>query len=155
MARLLPTSTDASPVREGDPSVLCIEDDRIDEVFSVLSTDMARTIFRELNRSALTASEIADTHDTSIQNVSYHLENLEESGLISVVDTCYSEKGREMSVYAVTTEPTIVFLGTNEDLPRLRKAFREFSTVIGPVSVVFALLGSTGRFVENLFGASG
>lgn len=153
MARLLPTSTDASPVREGEPSVVCIDDERIDEVFSVLSTDMARTIFRDLNDSALTASELADAHGTSIQNVSYHLENLEESGLISVVDTCYSEKGREMSVYAVAPEPTVMFLGRADDLPRLRGAFRKFSSVIGPVSIVLAVLGSAGRFLENLVGA--
>jgi hypothetical protein len=43
--------------------------------------------------------DIVDDVDTTLQNVHYHLNRLHEAGVIDVVDTAYSEKGREMNVY--------------------------------------------------------
>ncbi|MCW8172198.1 ArsR/SmtB family transcription factor [Natrialba swarupiae] len=147
MSRLLPTTTNASTERTGDPSLLCIDDDRTSEVLAALSSETARDIFRELNERPLTAAALADRLDMSIQSVSYHLENLSETGLIDVADTCYSEKGREMDVYAVSDEPLVLFLGTEDDQPRLRVAFKNLAVAVGPVSILIAVWETLARYV--------
>ena len=115
MARLLPSRTDQPIERDRDPSVLYVDSDRAENVISTLSGDTAMKTFRMLNDEALTASEVADGLDLSVQNASYHLENLQDADLVEVVDTCYSEKGREMAIYAVTSEPKVLVLGTEQD----------------------------------------
>ncbi|WP_049927776.1 ArsR/SmtB family transcription factor [Halopiger goleimassiliensis] len=149
MSRLLPTRTNASTDRAGDPSLLSLDDDRTDEVLAALSSDTAREIFRELNDEPATAAAIADRLEMSIQSVSYHLENLSEVGLIEVADTCYSEKGREMDVYTVSTEPIVLFLGTEDDRSGLRIAFKNLAVAVGPVSILIAVWETIARFVGS------
>ncbi|RQG96445.1 ArsR/SmtB family transcription factor [Natrarchaeobius chitinivorans] len=149
MSRLLPTTTNASTDRADDPSLLCLDDERTSDVLAALSSETARTIFRELNERPLTAAALADRLDMSIQSVSYHLENLSETGLIDVADTCYSEKGREMDVYTVSEEPLILFLGTEDDQPGLRVAFKNLAVAVGPASILIAVWETIARFVGS------
>ncbi|THE65251.1 ArsR family transcriptional regulator [Salinadaptatus halalkaliphilus] len=154
MSRLLPTTTNASTEQTGQPSLLCIDDDRTDDVLATLSSETARTVFRELNERPSTAAALADRLEMSIQSVSYHLENLTETGLIEVADTCYSEKGREMDVYTVAEEPTVLFLGTEDDQPGLRVAFKNLAVAVGPVSVLIALWETVVRYVGSDVGSA-
>jgi DNA-binding transcriptional ArsR family regulator len=138
MSRLLPTGTDAAVDRDGDPSVLCIDDDATREVFAALSSETAHDLFRLLNEDPATPATLADRLDLSVQNVHYHLENLQDADLVEVVDTCYSEKGREMDVFVVSRDPTLVFLGTSDDRPSLERAFRSLSSMLGLPSILLA-----------------
>ncbi|MFP8957427.1 helix-turn-helix domain-containing protein [Natrialbaceae archaeon A-CW3] len=107
MARLFPLRSE-TPTREGQPRVVDLEDEDADAVFSALSSTTARRIYSRLNDEPGTPSDVADAIDSSIQNVRYHLEKLEEAGLVEVVDTWYSSRGNEMSVYATADGPLIV-----------------------------------------------
>jgi DNA-binding transcriptional ArsR family regulator len=84
MARLLPTQTDAAVERSDTPAVLSLNDDATRDVIEALSSETAYEIFRLLNETPATPSRIADQLDQSVQNVHYHLENLEGTGLIEV-----------------------------------------------------------------------
>jgi len=94
---------------QDDPDVISIDDDAADEVFSALSSNMARSILTALYETPQTASEIADHVDTSLQNVNYHLNNLRDAELIEVVETWYSDQGKEMKVYAPTKKGVVLF----------------------------------------------
>jgi len=115
MSALLPQR---SPVERpgNDPQVVNLDDTSSDAVFSVLSSTVARTLLAELYRGPATQSELADSVDTSIQNVSYHLDNLVDAGLVGVVDQWYSEKGREMDVYAPDGGSLVLVVGGAVDL---------------------------------------
>ncbi|PSP27661.1 ArsR family transcriptional regulator [Halobacteriales archaeon QH_2_65_14] len=150
MARLLPSRTDQPIERERDPSVLYVDSDRAENVISTLSGDTAMKTFRMLNDEALTASEVADRLDLSVQNASYHLENLQDADLVEVVDTCYSEKGREMAIYAVTSEPKVLVLGTEQDQGTLRRAFGAMAGAIGAPALVIAAWSALAGGLEPL-----
>ena len=114
MSALLPQKPPVE--RSGsDSRVVSLGDDGSDAVFSVLSSTVARRVLAELYRSPATQSELADRVDTSIQNVSYHLDNLVDAGLVDVVDEWYSEKGREMDVYAPAGSPLVLVVGDGPD----------------------------------------
>ena len=95
--------------------VVDLDDSESESVFSTLSSTVARSILTELYRGPATQSELADRIDTSIQNASYHLDNLVEAGLAEVVDQWYSEKGRRMDVYAPAGDPLVLIVGTQSE----------------------------------------
>jgi len=146
---LLPSTDDIDTDQRGEPRVVGVDDDQLDEVLNALSSDTARTLLAEIYSDASTPSELSDRTDLSLQNISYHLDNLEESGLIRVAGTQYSEKGREMNVYAPAEEPVVVFVGTQERktgfLDVLKRVF----------GAVLALVAATTYVFVETFGFSG
>lgn len=118
MAQLLPKRSQVD-VDDREPQLVGIDDASADELFSALSSQTARALLIELYREATTLSEVAERADTSVQNATYHLRRLEDVGLIEVVDTWYSSRGREMDVYAPTSDPLVFVAGKvgNEQVP--------------------------------------
>jgi len=95
-----------------DPEVLDV--DQAGDKLDVLSSETARKILLALYQSPAPVSELAEVVDTSIQNVRYHIEKLQQAELVELVDTWYSEKGNEMNVYAPRNAPLVVFAGQPE-----------------------------------------
>lgn len=122
--------------------VLAMDDADTDAVLDALAADTRRRTFRSLFEEPRTTTELADSLDTSVQNVQYHLSTLEDAGLVEPVDTVYSEKGNEMTVYAPATDP-LVFVGDAERTPRVRRSLTE---VVGGLGLLAAasLLVQTG-----------
>lgn len=150
MPRMFPKRSDTTVERSEDPSVLYVDNQDTQEIVSVLATDTAYEIFQSLNRQPSTASEIASEMDLSVQNTSYHLHNLEDVGLIEVIDTCYSEKGREMDVYAPTRDPKVVVLGPEDDQATLRRAFSQIAGIIGAPAIVISAWTLVRHFAEQI-----
>ena len=73
-----------------------------------LTSKTAQSILVELSDEPGTPGEVADRVDTSLQNVGYHLSKLEDAGLVTVVGTRYSSKGREMNVYASAVRSLVI-----------------------------------------------
>ncbi|MDQ2050534.1 helix-turn-helix domain-containing protein [Natronolimnohabitans sp. A-GB9] len=132
MARLFPFRSDPDD-EEGQPRVVGLEGEDADAVFGALSSTTARRIYARLDEEPGTPSDVADAVDSSIQNVRYHLENLEDAGLVEVVDTWYSSRGNEMSVYATTDGPLIV-TSDESTASRLREALSRFVGGIGALA---------------------
>lgn len=84
------------------------------EALQALSSGTAQAILGALDGDPKTTSEIAEIVDTSIQNAHHHLRRLEENDLVKSVDTCYSVKGREMTVYALAAEKLVVNFGATD-----------------------------------------
>ena len=77
-----------------------------------LQSETAQDLLASLHQRPATASSLARSNDVSIQTVCYHLENLREADLVRVVDRWYSRKGREMDVYAPTTDRLVLDVTT-------------------------------------------
>ncbi|WP_425498778.1 ArsR/SmtB family transcription factor [Haloplanus salilacus] len=128
---------------------MSLDEEATRDVIEALSSETAYEIFRLLNETPATPARIAEQFDQSVQNVHYHLTNLESAGVIEVTDTCYSENGREMSVYVVSEDPTLLFLGAEDDRPSLKRAFKSFASLLGPLSILLAAGESISRFVTT------
>ncbi|GAB3699037.1 ArsR/SmtB family transcription factor [Halorubrum pallidum] len=107
MASALPHQPPVDHAPEEETDVVVGQDSRTD-VLQVLSSHTAQRILKTLKGDPKTASEIAEYVDRSVQNVSYHLDRLCGAELIEPTATWYSEKGREMTVYALTAERLVV-----------------------------------------------
>ncbi|AGN01609.1 putative ArsR family regulatory protein [Salinarchaeum sp. Harcht-Bsk1] len=133
MADLLPSIPDASASDDAEPRVVGLDDEDADDVLGALSSETARELFAALTDDPGHPSALADRVDTSLQNVQYHLAKLEDAGMVEVVDTAYSAKGREMDVYAPADRPLVLFAGDEEDQTLLDRAL---GRLLGGVGVL-------------------
>ncbi|MFB6228901.1 MAG: ArsR/SmtB family transcription factor [Halobacteriales archaeon] len=145
MARLLPSRLEGSSSVESDPRVIGLDSEDADDLLAAMSSETARRLLSSLHDSPATPSELADRIDTSIQNAQYHLEKLEDAGAIEVADTVYSEKGREMSVYAPADEPLVVVAGDDET-GGIRAALARLLAGVGLVGVVSAAINAAAGY---------
>jgi len=145
MADLLPSTSDATAPQSAEPRVIGVDSDDADDLLGALSSSTARELLAALHEDPATPSALAEEVDTSLQNAQYHLEKLEDADVIEVVDTVYSEKGREMSVYAPTDRPLVVFAGNEEKTTGLKAAL---SRLLG----AFGALGLLSLAVQTIVG---
>ncbi|WP_135825201.1 ArsR/SmtB family transcription factor [Halorussus ruber] len=145
MADLLPSSPDPSAGDGGEPRVIGVDSDDADDLLSALQSETARDLLGTLYEDPATPSALAEEADTSIQNVRYHLERLDDADLVEVADTIYSEKGREMKVYAPAAKPLVVFAGGEDDAPGLESALSKLLGALG-------ILGLSSLLVQRVFG---
>ena len=89
-------------------STVALGKEPAERVFEALASDTARAIIERLSAGPATASEVATAVDTSVQNAGYHLDRLEDAGIIAEADVWYSARGKEMSVYAPRVEEVMV-----------------------------------------------
>ena len=121
MSRLIPSLPDTAP-DDREPRVVGVDDEDAEDLIAALGSETAREILTKLHDEPATKSELAAAVDTSLQNVQYHLAKLDGADLVDVVDTAYSEKGREMDVYAAADEPLVLFAGGSEESYGIKNA---------------------------------
>lgn len=85
---------------KNDPDSVRIPLRHATPLFDALASETARTILAIVAAEPRPVSDVAETAGTSTQNALYHIDNLQEAGLLTIVDTWYSEKGKEMDIYA-------------------------------------------------------
>lgn len=140
--RLLPYRP-ASESETTSPRILDLTSEEADLVFDALSSATARRILGVLYDEPATPPEIAAHLDLSLQNVHYHLRNMRDAELIEEIDTGYSEKGVEMSIYAPTADPVVLSDGGPEEHSRLRSLFEQLVGVV----VVFGLVSALAHWL--------
>ena len=101
----------------------------------VISNDTARKIIELLADAPLSASDIAERLQTPLTTIVYNLENLEEVGLIKIEKIKYSEKGREVKIYAPVRK-LIVVVPEKTDRKSITDILRKYVGVV--LAAVFA-----------------
>src|SRR5659263_183654 len=78
------------------------------KITQVISNDTARHIIELLADAPLSASDIAQRLQAPLTTIAYNLENLKSVGLVKVERIKYSEKGREVKIYAPVRKLIVV-----------------------------------------------
>ena len=152
---LLPSEPDTAAADDADPRVVGVESDDADELLSALSSETARNLLGALHEDPAPPAELADRVDTSLQNAQYHLEKLENAGAVKVVDTAYSEKGREMDVYAPADQPLVIFAGDPNESTSIRTALTRLLGGFGILALASVAIEGVAGDGFGLFGGSG
>ncbi|WP_435063502.1 helix-turn-helix domain-containing protein [Halobaculum sp. EA56] len=150
--------SEAGADREADPRVIGVDGDDADAVLAALSSDTARSILAALHDSPGPASDVADRVDTSLQNAQYHLKRLRDAGVVEVTGTVYSEKGREMDVYAPADGPLVLVAGPESQASGIRATLSRLLGGVGAVGLGAVVVETVldGPFAPSFgFGASG
>lgn len=146
MKSLLPLKPSVETTQDG-AHVVSIAEEAADEVFKTLSSSTARLILSALYEKPRPASELAAETDTTVQNVRYHLNKLQDAGLITAADTWYSEKGAEMTVYAPTESALVVCAGRQSTTDRLKSTIKK---LLGAVAIFGLASLLVQYFVTNV-----
>jgi len=112
----------AEPEERPDAAkVLDVSGEEASATFDALGSETARRIMAAVYEQPRTPVEIREEVGTSLQNVHYHLDKLEEADLLKPAGVGYSEKGNEMTVYAPASEAVVLFAGSDHERSRLER----------------------------------
>ncbi|MFD1598083.1 ArsR/SmtB family transcription factor [Halobellus rarus] len=135
MADILPSRPDLPDDEDKEPRVVGLDSEEVDDLLAAISSTTARELLAELHEEPGPPSDVADRVDTSIQNAQYHLDRLETAGLIESAGTAYSEKGREMTVYAPSDQALVVVAGNEDDTTGLQSALTQLLGGLGVLAL--------------------
>jgi predicted transcriptional regulator len=105
------------------------------KITQVISNDTARQIIELLADAPLSANDIAQRLQAPLTTITYNLENLESVGLIKVEKIKYSEKGREVRIYAPVRK-LIVLIPEKADRKSVADILRKYLGII--LTAIFA-----------------
>ena len=152
---LLPSRPDDPQPEDAEPRIVDVDSEDADDVLAALSSKTARELLTELHEQPAPPSELAERVDTSVQNAQYHLDKLRNAGAVEIVDTAYSEKGREMDVFAPADQPLVIFAGDEEKSTSIRTALSRLLGAVGLLAVVsFLVQVFSGESVLPAFGGT-
>ena len=123
--------------------------DESKKITQVITNDTARHIMELLAEHSMSASDIAKHLDVPLTTIKYNLENLVDVGLAKIERIKYSEKGRQVKVYAPVRK-LIVLVPEKLGSVSITEVLKKYLGVI--LTAVFAsgfieLL--TGRFTSS------
>jgi DNA-binding transcriptional ArsR family regulator len=144
---LLPSRLEVSPSPD-EPRVLDIDGEAADATFDALGSETAREILSLIYDEPRTPAEIEDYVDSSLQNVHYHVNRLEEADLIEPAGVGYSEKGNEMTVYGPASEAVVLFAGEENDGTRLRDHLTRLFGLAATVAVATAVFAAVYEWLQ-------
>ena len=83
-------------------------DERAQRVARAMASQTANDMLHLLGEGQMSLTEITERLGVPLTTAKYHVENLLDAGLISVSQTKYSVKGREIKFYSLTNQLLIV-----------------------------------------------
>jgi predicted transcriptional regulator len=109
------------------------------KITQVISNDTARRIIELLADSSLSATDISQRLNAPLTTIIYNLENLESVGLVKVEKIKYSEKGREVKIYAPVRK-LIVLVPEKTDRKSVADLIRRYLGVILAAALASGLI---------------
>ncbi len=110
-------------------------DERAQKIARAMASQTANAVIQAFGGGPLTSSQVARQMKIPITTASYHIENLLDAGLLEVMETRWSEKGREVKVYGLANQVLIIASPASD----LRSVLQKYATLFGVV--VLASLG--------------
>ena len=129
-------------------NILILEpgDERAQKIAKAMGSQTAGDILQLLGENQKSLTDLADRLALPMNTVKYHVGNLLDAGLISVADTRYSVKGREVKIYSLTNQLLIVAPRQSD----VRSLLLKYASLFGivavaslAVAVILPLLGET------------
>ena len=116
--------------------ILPLNDKNSKKISQIISNDTARNILEAIASEPLSASRIAEKLRIPLSTVQYNLEKLNDAGLAKVERTKYSEKMKEVKIYAPQRK-FVVIVPEKTNRKDVIASLKRYLTVI-----FFAVVGS-------------
>ena len=118
------------------------------KIAKAMASPTAGDLFNTLSDGPLTATALAEQTGFPLTTVKYHLNNLLDADLIEVVDSRWSEKGREMKIYGVKDQ--VVVLAPRKR-PDVRQIVERYGVIAGAVTIGCAVLLAIPNMLSRYF----
>jgi DNA-binding transcriptional ArsR family regulator len=107
------------------------------KVAKAMSSPTSADLFNALTGNPLSATALAERTGLPLTTVKYHLENLLAAGLVEISNTRWSEKGREMKIYAVKDQVVVFAPRKTADVKGI---VERYGTIAGVVAIGCSLI---------------
>jgi DNA-binding transcriptional ArsR family regulator len=124
-------------------------DERAQKIAKAMASQTASDILQLLGDGQTSLTDIAERLNLPMNTAKYHVENLLEAGLISVAETRYSVKGREVKMYTLANQLLVV-------APRqssMRSLILKYATLFGIVALSSALIAALSPVIKPSLGS--
>ena len=108
-----------------DVVVIQLGDERAQKIARAMASQTANAVIQAFGSGPLTSSEVARAMAIPITTASYHIENLLDAGILEVMETRWSEKGREVKVYGLANQVFIIAPPVSD----LRSVLQKYATL--------------------------
>jgi len=116
-----------------------------------ITSETSRKILNSLAEKENSEAKIAEELQIPISTVHYHLQKLQEAGLVKVEEFHYSPKGREVNHYKLANKYIIIAPGKIEGLKEKLKGILPVALIAVGISVIIKIITS---LQENMFMSS-
>jgi DNA-binding transcriptional ArsR family regulator len=123
----------------GNVVVLEPGDERAQKIAKAMASQTANDILTLLATGTKSLTDITEQLKIPLTTAKYHTENMLDAGLLTVSETRYSIKGREVRMYALTDQILIVAPKQTDIRTLLLKYSSIFGIVIAGTLSIFAL----------------
>ncbi|WP_048198289.1 ArsR/SmtB family transcription factor [Methanocella arvoryzae] len=116
-------------------------------ITQTIANDTARKILELLAESPMSTSNIAKKLDIPLTTAQYNIEKLMEAGLVVIEKTKYSEKGREVKLYA-PAKRMIVLVPKTATSQSLIDALKKYFVLL-PIALIASLFVEAAMLLQN------
>lgn len=110
--------------------IFSTEDEKIKKLGEFLANDSSRKILQLLFSDELTANQIAQKSEISLQLVKYHINKMQELGIVKVARVEKNSKNQDMNYYAPTKFAVVILPSkVSEKAKESKSLLRSFSTL--------------------------
>ena len=120
-------------------------DERAQKIAKAMGSQTASDILQFLSDGQKSLTDITERLAIPMTTAKYHVENLLDAGLLSVSETKYSVKGREVKLYSLTNQLLIV-------APRhsnVRSLLLKYASLFGIVAFGSVIIGIMSPFLGS------
>lgn len=115
-----------------------LNESKTKKLAETITSETSRKILNHLTEKEGTESAIAESLKIPLPTVHYHLQKLQEAGLVVVEEFHYSKKGREVNHYKLANKYIII---APRNVSGLREKLQGILPVAGVVVLASAMLG--------------
>lgn len=120
------------------------------KIAKALSSPTAADLFNTLSDCPMSAAALSERIGITTPTVKYHLENLMAAGLIEVINTRWSEKGREMKIYAACNKVVVLTPRKHTDMREIAERYGILAGCIAVgCSLILAIPRTFGQFTPD------
>ena len=115
--------------------ILATDDEKIKLFGELFTNDSSRKILQLLFNEELTATQVAQKTDTSLQLVKYHLNKLQDLGIVKISEIRKNSKSKDMKIYTATKFSIVIvppkFSEKTKESKLLVRSFRHIYKITG------------------------
>jgi DNA-binding transcriptional ArsR family regulator len=119
------------------------------KVAKAMSSPTSADLFNALTGNPQSATALAERTGLPLTTVKYHLENMLSAGLVEISNTRWSEKGREMKIYAVKDQ-VVVF--TPRKTVDVKGIVERYGTMAGVIAIGCSLVIAIPQTMNQIIG---
>ena len=115
--------------------ILATDDEKIKSFGELFTNDSSREILQLLFNEELSATQIAQKTDISLQLVKYHLIKLQDLGIVKIIKIEKNSKSKDMKIYSATKFSIIIVP------PKLSKKTKESKLLVRSFRHIYKVAG--------------